>query len=163
MQVETTININKDMDLKLSEAAARTGESKRNIISSLLRHLSEDYEKLAVPWKRISYQKRDPKKNWRRLHLTLMPDEYEFFLDLRKAYKMSVSRLVAYAMEKYFNEVECELINGSDNYRYKNYTLSCVIDKGVVCLIHYWGMAKTQLSRQFLNTLGDDAGTLSGT
>ena len=157
MVIETTIYINMDNNEKLSGAAIRTGESKRNIISSLLRRLSKDYENIAVPWKRIRYQKRDAKKMWKRLHLVLMPDEYEYFLDLRKACKMSVSRLVAYALDKYLDEIEGELIGGSDNYRYSNYTLSYIEYKGAVCLIHYWGMAEASLSRSLMQTLKSHA------
>ena len=112
MHIETTININIDILDRLLQASSITGESKRNIISSLMRRLSEDYEKIAVPWKRIAYQKRDSKNKWKRLHVTLLPDEYEFFLDLRKACKLSVSRLVAYAVDKYLDEIVAEFIKG---------------------------------------------------
>jgi hypothetical protein len=157
MSIETTININIGIDEKLSRAATRTGVSKKNLISSLLRRLSMDFEQIAVPWKRISYQKRDAGKKWKPVHLNLMPDEYEFFNDLRKGCKMSISYLVVYALDKYLDEVMNEICEGSDNYRYSNYTLSYVIYDGIVCLIHYWGMAKIPLSRYFLKTLSDHA------
>lgn len=146
MHIETTININIDILDRLLDASSITGESKRNIISSLMRRLSEDYERIAVPWKRIAYQKRDGKKKWKRLHVTLMPDEYEFFLDLRKACKLSVSRLVAFAAEKYLDEIIAEFMEGTDNYRYSNYTISYLINNGIVCLIHYWGIPEKPLS-----------------
>jgi hypothetical protein len=153
MLIDTTIYINVEIHKRLSKASTRTGESKRNIVSSLLRRLSMDYEEIAIPWKRIAYQNRDSRKAWQRLHLTLMPDEYEFFLDLRKACKLSVSHLVAYAMEKYLDEIAGNFIKGTDNYRYSNYTLSCFIESGVVCLIHYWGLADKLLSHHLLQSL----------
>lgn len=162
MYIETTININIDILDRLLYAATITGESKRNIISSLMRRLSEDYEKIAVPWKRITYQKRDRKKKWKRLHVMLMPDEYEFFLDLRKACKSSVSRLVAYAIERYLDEIVAEFIKGTDNYRYSNYAISYFINNGVVCLIHYWGLPEKPLSTCIRQYLADMVATSAG-
>ncbi|HOD15851.1 MAG: hypothetical protein KBC90_12425 [Spirochaetes bacterium] len=157
MYVETTININIDILDRLLDASLITGESKRNIISSLMRRLSEDYERIAVPWRRIAYQKRDGKKKWKRLHVTLMPDEYEFFLDMRKACKLSVSRLVAFAVGKYLDEIIAEFIKGTDNYRYSNYTISYLINNGTVCLIHYWGIPEKPLSAHLLRLFRGDA------
>ena len=156
MYIETTVYIKIDILDRLLEASAVTGESKRNIISTLMRRLSEDYEKLAVPWKRIRYQKRDKKNKWKRLHATLLPDEYEFFQDLRKACKSSVSRLVTFAVEKYLDEIVAEFIKGTDNYRYSNYTISYFKNKGVVCLIHYWGIPEKPLSRYFMQSIGEE-------
>jgi hypothetical protein len=162
MFIETTININIDVLDRLSDASIRTGESKRNIISSLLQRVSGDYEKIAAPWKRIAYQKRDTKKKWRRLHLTLVPDEYEFFLDLRKACKLSVSRLVAYGVEKYLDEVVADFMKGTDNYRYSNYTMSYFNDRGTVCLIHYWGIPEKVLSYHLRQSLQSCAISMRG-
>jgi hypothetical protein len=161
MFIETTIYINVEIHERLTKASTRTGESKRNIVSSLLCRLSFDYEEIAIPWKRIAYQKRDRRKAWQRLHLTLVPDEYEFFLDLRKAYKLSVSHLVAYAMDKYLDEIVGNFLKGTGNYRYSNYTLSCFVERGVVCLIHYWGLADTLLSHNLLQLLGNKTFTFS--
>jgi hypothetical protein len=154
MYIETTINIKINILDRLQEASSITGESKRNIISSLMRRLSEDYEKIAVPWKRIAYQKRDGKKKWKRLHVTLMPDEYEFFQDLRKACKLSISGLVASGVERYLDEIVADFIKGTDNYRYSNYTISYFINKGVVCLIHYWGIPEKPLSTHMMQAIG---------
>ncbi|MDM8001735.1 MAG: hypothetical protein QUS66_02330, partial [Bacteroidota bacterium] len=82
----------------------------------------------------------------RGLHITLKPDEYEFLLDMRKFFKQSISRLVAYAIDTYLDDVIAEINKGTDNYWYSNYALSRIIIDGVVCWILYWGIPEKLLT-----------------
>ena len=144
MIIETTININ---IYKLSMASMITRRSKRYIISSLLRRLSYDHDKIALSWVRVKYQMRDVQEHWRCLHLALTPDEYEFFIDLRKVCKQSLSRLINYAVEKYLDGLINRIKECTDNYQYRNYAFSRITIDGVVCLIHYWGIPTTFICR----------------
>ncbi|OHD66700.1 MAG: hypothetical protein A2176_11185 [Spirochaetes bacterium RBG_13_51_14] len=145
MIIETTVNINIDNLNRLAFASLTSGRSKNIIVSSLLRRLAEDSEKLQKTWSRVRYQNRDDKQNWRRLHLTLRPDEYEFFIDMRMVFKLSVSYLIAYAVEKYLDEIMHKILRRTDNYRYKNYIVSRIIIDGVICWMQYWGIPRTLL------------------
>ncbi|MBN2160638.1 MAG: hypothetical protein JW807_14715 [Spirochaetes bacterium] len=148
MLINTTINIHVDVLKKLSRDALSSGESKTYVVSALLRRLGDDFEKFEKSWTRVRYQKRTPGKNWRCLHLYLKPDEYEYFLDLRKVFKVSVSFLVALAVDLYQDEVMKKVNYGTDNYRYRNYMISRMIIDGVVCWMHYWGVPHSMLAQQ---------------
>ena len=143
MNIDTTININPNIYGLISRAVVLTGYSKNQIISSLMRRIGDDHHTMIATWSRIRYQKRAGKKDWHQLHLTLRPDEYEFFLDLRKVFKFSVSCLVAYAVEKYLDEILKKLYKGDDNYRYKNYMFQRIIVDGVVCWMLSWGIPQS--------------------
>jgi hypothetical protein len=149
MNIETTINTNSYVSLMILKASRLTGQPKKQVVSSLMRRLADDHEEMAVTWSRVRYQKRDIKSNWRHMHLTLRPDEYEFFLDLRKVYKFSVSYLIAYAVEKYLEEIIKKLSKGSDNYRYKNYMFQSLIVDGVICWILSWGIPRSMLTSYY--------------
>jgi hypothetical protein len=69
--------------------------------------------------------------------------EYEYYLDMRKFYKMSVSFILAYAVMKYINEVVNELLNGNkntDNYSYRNYIFIKTTSNETICWQIYWGV-----------------------
>ena len=124
MLIETTININCNLLLRVNEVSGKVGRSRRIIISWLLGRLSDDREMSPVSWSRIRYQERDVEKNWEDSHLYLTPVEYELFLDLKKVYKMSGSYLIAFAIAKYLNELLLKDAGLADNYRFTNYGLS---------------------------------------
>ncbi len=149
MYIDTTININTSIFGMISRAVLLTGQPKNLIISSVMRRLADDYERLVQPWSRVRYQKRDAAGNWRLMHLSLKPDEYEFFLDLRKVFKFSVSCLIANAIEKYLDEILNKIHRGADNYWYENYMFSCVIVDGVICWILSWGVPRTLIAGHY--------------
>ena len=99
---------------------------------------------LIVTGSRIKYQKKDLPENWHTFHLTLREDEYEYCLDLRKIYKMSLSHVIAYAIKKYLNDIlslfsDDERVKNADTYLYKNYLVSHKIIDGIHCWKYYWG------------------------
>ncbi len=145
MIIDTTINITRCNLDKLISATLITGHSRRDIVSTLLKKMSNDHERMVISWERVRYQKHDDNVEWKCIHLMLWPDEYEFFLDLRKVCKQSVSRLIAYAIDKYLYEVIRILMKTPDNNRYKNYTIIRKIYDGVVCWIYCWGLPQTIL------------------
>jgi hypothetical protein len=145
MSIYTTININTMILRRVSDASRASGRSKNLIISTLMRRLADDHQKLVKSWIRVRYQDRDSGKCWDQLHLSLRPDEYEFFLDLRKAYKCSVSSLVSYAIEKYLDQMLNRILKYTDNYRYKNYMISRIIIDDVICWMYFWGIPRSLL------------------
>jgi hypothetical protein len=142
MIIETTVNIQMKVLNDLTRAAIITGLSKRDVISLLLKCLSGDQEKMVQSWRRVRYQKRLVEGDWRCLHVFLWPDEYEFFLDLRKVCKMSVSYLIAYAVANYLVEVINSFLKKPDNNRYKNYTIIGRVVDGIACWTYYWGVPR---------------------
>jgi hypothetical protein len=74
----------------------------------------------------------------------LRPDDYEYFLDLRKLCKMSVSLLLAYCVKKYLVKrhramKKTALLHIGDKNRYRNYVVIRDIYRGVVIWKLFWG------------------------
>ncbi|MBN2160451.1 MAG: hypothetical protein JW807_13740 [Spirochaetes bacterium] len=143
--IETTLYLRNYQRTRLLEAVVTTGQPRGRIISALMKKIAGDHGKLIRSWSRVKYQDRSGEKG-REFHVTLKPDEYEFFQDLRKFFKRSVSGLVADAVDKYLDEVIEEITKETDNYWYSNYALSSIIIDGVVCWILYWGIPKKLLT-----------------
>ncbi len=143
MIIQTTLYIHKSILEMLNRGSVITGESRTAIIKHLMQRLMSDNRKMLQSYSRIKYQARDDKENWHRLHIIISEYEYEYYLDMRKFYKMSVSFILAYAVKRYLNEVVYALLdmnNNTDNYRYRNYILIKKILDGIICWQIYWGI-----------------------
>lgn len=149
MNIETTINLNSNIISLISRAALLTGFSRRDIISSVMRRLGDDHKEMTITWTRVRYQKRDVNPNWHLLHITLKPDEYEYFLDLRKVFKFSISYLISIAIEKYLHEILKILRDNIDNFRYCNYLFTRKIVDGVVCWTLSWGIPRRLIAGHY--------------
>jgi hypothetical protein len=143
MLIKTTLNI-EVLSLRLiTRAAKRAGVSRSGIIISLLKKVMDDTEAGVKCGKRIRYQKRRDAGEWNICHLVLRPDEYEYFLDLRKLLKMSLSHILARAIKKFLNTknkmnpTPTSILK--DNYLYKNYVLGREVVDGLICWKLIWG------------------------
>ena len=139
MLIETTMHVNTAILEMLQIRAEMTGRTITSIVRLLMQRVMDDNQKMLGTSSRIRYQKRDEKENWQRLHIVLNEYEYEYYLDMRKFYKMSVSYILAYAVLRYLEEL-LEGNSSTDNYCYKNYILiRKTIDETVTWQI-YWGI-----------------------
>ena len=85
----------------------------------------------------VKYQKSDLRENWHKFHFLLNADEYEYFLDLRKLLKKSISAIVAYAVKKYFKRII--KFSYTDNYPFKNYVIIKETINNVITWRLFWG------------------------
>ena len=65
-----------------------------------MQRVMSDNQKMLKSCSRVKYQERDVKENWHRLHIIMNEYEYEYYFDMRKFFKMSVSFILAYAVMK---------------------------------------------------------------
>lgn len=140
MVTETTMCVRGETREKLEAASLAAGMSRSQLVSSLLNYASKRMCLERSFRGGIRYQERIGGVARGRMHLRLRCDEYEFFLDMRKVWKMSVSFLVAYAVEHFLDELIQKLIRNPDNYRYRNYAMTKVYANDVTCWIFYWGI-----------------------
>ncbi len=152
MDFETTTCISHTHLGILSLYAKRLALPLRSLIVYLLMYAAKKEKREYVAFKRIAYRKRDKNNPWKRVHLVLYQSEYEFFLDVKKLWKMSIANAIAFCvdnvLEEFFLYFEKRLkeIN-SDNYPdnllsyYENrsYTFDFYREKGIHCLKFYWG------------------------
>ncbi len=135
--METTLNIRSDILMQITETARIRGITRSEIIIILLKKVMTDTSAPDSLWKMVKYQNRIKTGGWHRFHLNLRPDDYEYFLDLRKLLKMSVSLILSYAVEKYLHKFLRKEF--TDNYRYKNYVIIKEYIDTIPCWKLIWG------------------------
>ncbi|MEW6527967.1 MAG: hypothetical protein AB1444_15025 [Spirochaetota bacterium] len=98
------------------------------------------YKRIPVKsYKRLQYRKRY--QTWKRVHLYMYENEYEFVMDVRKICKMSLAKVIAYCVENYLYDYLAALDSdeNTDNYRFSGYTFSFYLEEGIPCCQFYWG------------------------
>jgi hypothetical protein len=140
MVTETTVNIGSDIAARLSVAAAGSGVSRRGMISSLINYSSRRMRRDCLSRVSVQYQARRPAGEWCRLHVVLRRDEYDFFIDMRKVFRMSVSLFIAMAVEQYLDEMIAGMDGCADNYRYRNYAMIKIPVGDITCWLLCWGI-----------------------
>ena len=143
MTIDTTIHVHKNILEILNKRAEATGMARTCIIKLLMQRVMKSSQKMIKAYSRIKYQQRDTKDNWYRLHISVTEYEYEYYLDMRKFFKMSVSYILAFAVWKYLDDIVNELLNGNkntDNYFFRNYILIKETLDGIVRWQIYWGI-----------------------
>jgi hypothetical protein len=143
--METTLNIDLDIFNQIDAAATSYGISRSELIIVLIKKAMDDISDPGRIGTMVRYQKRKNNRQWHVFHLQVRMDDYEYFLDLRKLLKMSVSLILAYAVNKYLNKLQ---LNKTDNYSYKNYVIIKEVINNVISWRFIWGFPIN--IRQFL-------------
>ncbi|MEW6526341.1 MAG: hypothetical protein AB1444_06710 [Spirochaetota bacterium] len=142
MNIETTTCISLEHFELCKLYARQYNMSMRTFISALI-SFSVQWEKVDIKsFKQLSYRKKGTK--WRRLHLVLYEDEYEFFMDVKKVWKMSLAKIIAFCLDNVLGEFlkildEMGDDDYTDNYRYSGYTFSVYREGEIICCQFYWG------------------------
>ncbi len=135
--METTLNVRIDIFRKINFAASTKGISRSKLAALLIKKMMDDISDAGHIGRMVQYQKRCPKSEWRRFHLYVREDEYEYFLDLRKLMKMSVSLILSHAVDKYLDILIKRDI--TDNNRYRNYIIFKDVINNIICWKLIWG------------------------
>jgi hypothetical protein len=142
--MKTTINMHREILDKITVAAKTLGITRTELIVMLLKKVMANMSKPGRLGMLVSYQDRAKRDDWHRFHVRIREDDYEYCLDLRKLLKMSVSKILHYAVKKYlkknFNK------NSGDNYRFINYVISREIIQNVICWKFMWGYPPTMVN-----------------
>jgi hypothetical protein len=143
----TTLNINVDIFSRISTAATKLGKPRREVIVLLLMRIMQNHSMPHRGFTTVKYQPDDDKDKWHPFQICIRPDENEFFMDLRKFCKYSVSYLVAIAVEKYLDQlVDDAGGTGIHNYvYYRNYVIYREVVDGVISWRLYWGYPSEEL------------------
>lgn len=146
--IETTVNITKEMREAVRRAARLAGVTQSVLIAAVMKRLMMDHQRLVRDGRRVEYQKTGDSE-WKRLHVAIEFRDYEFFIDMRKMCRRSVSFLVKIAVDKYLDEVIASINRDdyneeADNYPFLHYILLYKTVPGAVCWTIYWGMPENQ-------------------
>ncbi|MGB4269997.1 MAG: hypothetical protein WBK20_12575 [Spirochaetota bacterium] len=145
MNIETTTCISDEHYERLQIYAKAHNMSLRTFISGLV-SFAAFRERLPIQYcTRLRYRKRY-ESSWRRLHLVLFEDEYEFFMDVRKLFKVSLARIIAYCMDnvvyeylEFLSREEEKEDYYTDNYRYSGYAFETGSKCDIFYITVYWG------------------------
>jgi hypothetical protein len=141
MILRTTLNIHVDVLSRIYNAALKLNKSNREIIILLFMRIMQKYSMQQGKFSTVKYQPDDDRNKWHKFHICFKADENEFFGDLRKFCKFSVSYLLAIAVEEYLDKLmddaEKKIV---DNYPYFNsYLIYREIVEGIISWRLYWG------------------------
>ena len=151
MHLETTVNIKLELLNKLNNASTSLKMSKNQLAAILLGRAMKINKQAIRMFCRVRYQRSDNNTRWHKLHVILKHDVYERCLDLRKLRKMSVSLILACAIEEFLDEIIRSFTkNGKmpDNYG-SFYAIISDFIEGVCFFTIYHGIPPT-LSQQKL-------------
>ena len=146
--IATTLYLHVNNILLIEDIASRSRITRKKVIVTLLMMIMKDFYDHREIFTTVKYQRDDVKKNWRRFHIRLRWDENEFFADLRKLCKCSVSNLLAIAVRKYSGELYNRESGDVDNYpHYRHYVLHHEVVQGVMSWRFYWGFPEKELKK----------------
>ncbi len=106
--IKTSVYINTDKLAKVMEYSAANGLTYNEVITLLLKKMQADGGCNIRKFSAVKYQNDDPDKNW--VTKTVYFEEicYEFFTDMRKFFKISVSFLLAKAIDLFLETILME-------------------------------------------------------
>ncbi|MCX8123233.1 MAG: hypothetical protein N3F66_03605 [Spirochaetes bacterium] len=145
MSIETTTCISyHHLDI-LTLLAAQHNMSLRTFVSSLINFAAHTKKGDIKYFKQLKYRAKGAGE-WKRLHLVLYDEEYEFFMDLKKLWKMSLALIIAFCLDnvldeflKFLSKAEEEQDYYTDNYRYSGYTFEVGFEENIFFYKLYWG------------------------
>jgi len=146
MNIETTVNLDNGTLYRLRHASASSGRSVAELISLTMKKTMQGGLSFQSNSGRIRYQEERPPQEWSCLHVVLFSREYEFFLDMRKFFKRSVSFLIVLSVELYLDQIILEFTkcpqddDTIDNYQFNSYILIKETLKGAIYWRIYWGL-----------------------
>jgi hypothetical protein len=136
MTIDTTMYVHITIIKQIADLALLMDKSRNNLIITLLKQAMKRHVKLIKSSGRVRYQDSDTADNWETVHVRFKKHEYEFFQDLRRLYKMSVSLILACAVKMYLKETSDA--KKSDNYTFHSHALTCEIAGNAICWKLHW-------------------------
>ncbi len=135
--MNTTLNVGIDIMKQIDRAANTEGISCSKMIVILIKKVMNDMGNPNCMGRLVQYQARRKPEEWHIFHIQWRPDDYEYFQDMKKLLKMSVSLLLAYAVKKYLGKTNT--IDRCDNYLFINYTIVKEMIDNIICWKFIWG------------------------
>jgi hypothetical protein len=142
--METTLNLHVDILKKITLESRKRGISRSEMIVFLLKKSMEKVSNPGHFGSLVRYQMRSSPEEWHVFHIKLRVDDYEFMLDMRKLLKMSVSLILARAVQRFLQRTT-KTINSyfkkykADKYRFRNYVIIRETVSHVVSWRFLWG------------------------
>lgn len=111
MTINTTVYAHITTRARIDRIRIATGTSWNDAAVMLLARFMRAKPARVKTRTAVRYQGDDRPDAWRTMHIQMSDDDYEFFTDMRKLFKMSVSLLLALAVQHY----QCKGIKKDNN------------------------------------------------
>ncbi len=143
--IKSSVNIN-TVKLSLLENFSKDNElSVNEVVSLLLRKILEDGKYSEKKFRAVKYQKIDPDKNWNTLTVYFEDVDYEFFTDMRKFFKESVSLLLSKAIDLFLDTILSEVEEILLNYANSDWDIRRDdVEIGVIWSLYWKKPGQTQ-------------------
>jgi hypothetical protein len=159
MHIDTTINIKLNILSKIAEVSAAHGISINKIIAILIHKTLNNCSIKAKLFNAVKYQQTGDDIIWHTLHVSFSEDIYEKALDLRKVLKISVSYIIARAIELYIDQVVESLVEaglkpastnqtGTDSYC-KEYVFISSKCNGLLYFTIFWSKPSPKILKKY--------------
>ena len=135
--METTLNIRTDIMYQISRSAKAHGMCCSELIVILLKKVMKDIGNPDCMGMLVQYQARRRPEEWHTFHIKWKEYDYEYFQDLRRLLKKSISLLLAHAVRKFLSKKN--KINRNDNYLYVNYSIIKELINNITSWRFIWG------------------------
>jgi len=144
MRIETTIYCTDNTKYSIGRIQSHCAKTRSSVIIDLTKLVLKNRESILRYSRAVRYQNRMTSGKWHRMHVSMLPKDYELLLDLRKLCKCSVSLLVACAVERYIKSMKEDLdkVEITDNYHFNHYMIIKELHDTIICWKIYWGEPK---------------------
>ena len=139
--MRTTLYIKSDILKEVGRMADMHCISRSAMIIELLKIVMKDGSIHVRMGRLVQYQAREAPGSWHRFHITFRVDDYEFFQDLRKLSKKSLSLIIAEAVKKYLKKIVKGRVD-RDNYPHANYVIIKEIINSIISWRLIWGFPR---------------------
>ena len=143
--IRTTCVMKLDVWAALLDASLKTKMDMCTILVRITKMLFRDYSKYVNLYGQLKYQERTPKGTKKRVHISMSECTYDYFQDMRKVFRKSISFMFAIAVEEYLDQIVEELlkqecVKPEDNYPFENYAILEKRIEDVTCWLICWGV-----------------------
>ncbi|GAB4112796.1 MAG TPA: hypothetical protein PL059_14620 [Spirochaetota bacterium] len=141
MNAETTTCISLTHDKILKEICKKYNLSITTIVVLMVKFAVERQKLSIISNRNVKYRNKNC-SIWRRIHLQLSPNDYEFLMDVKKIWKISVAKMIEYCIDNVLFELQEKVLekNKTDNYLYNNYHFEIGEEEGLTYYLIYWGL-----------------------
>jgi hypothetical protein len=149
--INTTLNVKSDILEKIIEASSSLKIPMSRIITLLIIRIVHSRSLKIKMFTSVKYQGTGDDITWHRLHVSFTTDIYEKALDLRKVLKMSVSFIIAKAVDNILQDIINDYFrtNGTDNY-FRNYVFIPNYHDGVLYFTIFWQYPTDKTIKQYI-------------
>ncbi len=154
MYIDTTYVMCDDVIARLADAEEQTKRPQEELLVLAMRMMMNNYEMYEREDGRIEYQKRideqtsEPIKK-HRVKMRVSIREYNYYQDMRRIFRRSISLVIAIAVRTYLEKIVAELLSEdpeavlADTYPFENYAIMGKCIDNIPTWRIWWGVPST--------------------